>query len=257
MEASWRAWGPAAWGTQRWMLLGLLGGEHTRRLGRDHTAAAVAVVCFSVLFWVAYRSILQCCLQDSPCRLNNIAATLACQRHPHHPPLRCRSPMHLQGGDVVCCDGCRAVYHLACINMESLPEDDFFCPQCSCKECGTACTDHHPAASVLCDTVPVHTRALQVRCLSCREPSILAHTARPSIHNRHALGAYGLPPAAKTVPGQQAACWPWLRVSPAVEAVAAAAAHGPPGEWQHRQQPAATACCRPRQRAGGRQTSRA
>lgn len=70
--------------------------------------------------------------------------------------------MLLQGGDVVCCDGCRAVYHLACINMESLPDEDFFCPLCSCKECNGPCRDRHPAVSIQTEMVPVHTRPLKV-----------------------------------------------------------------------------------------------
>lgn len=70
--------------------------------------------------------------------------------------------LRFQGGDVVCCDGCRAVYHLACIDLAALPSDDFFCPLCSCKQCKGPCNTPHPAFSIQTETVPVHTKTLKV-----------------------------------------------------------------------------------------------
>ncbi|KAK9842445.1 hypothetical protein WJX81_000518 [Elliptochloris bilobata] len=36
-----------------------------------------------------------------------------------------------QGGELLCCDGCRAVFHLACLRMASVPPGDWFCAVCA------------------------------------------------------------------------------------------------------------------------------
>jgi hypothetical protein len=34
------------------------------------------------------------------------------------------------GGDLMCCDGCPAAYHPACVGLKEVPDDDFYCPAC-------------------------------------------------------------------------------------------------------------------------------
>lgn len=34
------------------------------------------------------------------------------------------------GGDLICCDGCDAVYHAECVGISVVPEGDWFCPTC-------------------------------------------------------------------------------------------------------------------------------
>ncbi|CAB1113455.1 unnamed protein product [Ectocarpus sp. CCAP 1310/34] len=34
------------------------------------------------------------------------------------------------GGDLICCDGCEAVYHPECVGLSVVPEGDWFCPAC-------------------------------------------------------------------------------------------------------------------------------
>lgn len=65
-------------------------------------------------------------------------------------------------GDVVCCDGCRAVFHLACLDMQSLPDADFYCPLCTCKQCQRCVRTPHPALCVETHMLPVHTKTLPV-----------------------------------------------------------------------------------------------
>ena len=65
-------------------------------------------------------------------------------------------------GDVACCDGCRAVYHLSCIGLEQLPEDDWFCPLCHCRECKEACRGEEDPLFINTKLVPVIPKQLQV-----------------------------------------------------------------------------------------------
>ncbi|CAN0483194.1 unnamed protein product, partial [Hapterophycus canaliculatus] len=34
------------------------------------------------------------------------------------------------GGDLICCDGCDAVYHPECVGISVVPDGDWFCPAC-------------------------------------------------------------------------------------------------------------------------------
>eukprot|EP00743_Colponemidia_sp_Colp-15_P006369 GILK01006855.1.p1 GENE.GILK01006855.1~~GILK01006855.1.p1 ORF type:complete len:854 (-),score=175.20 GILK01006855.1:90-2651(-) len=44
------------------------------------------------------------------------------------------------GGDLMCCDKCPLVWHLACIDLETIPEGDWFCPACTSGKQGTYAT---------------------------------------------------------------------------------------------------------------------
>ena len=45
----------------------------------------------------------------------------------------CRACARVQGGSLLCCDGCPASYHLRCIgeHAKSLPPGDWLCPECA------------------------------------------------------------------------------------------------------------------------------
>jgi hypothetical protein len=40
------------------------------------------------------------------------------------------------GGMLICCDLCPSTFHLTCMELEAVPEEDWFCPNCRCAICG-------------------------------------------------------------------------------------------------------------------------
>jgi len=36
-----------------------------------------------------------------------------------------------KGGELLCCDSCRAAFHLACISLAEVPPGDWFCAVCA------------------------------------------------------------------------------------------------------------------------------
>ncbi|KAG0626598.1 hypothetical protein M758_2G136800 [Ceratodon purpureus] len=39
------------------------------------------------------------------------------------------------GGILICCDHCPSTYHLACMEMQEVPADNWYCPNCRCAIC--------------------------------------------------------------------------------------------------------------------------
>ncbi|RHN56522.1 putative histone acetyltransferase chromatin regulator PHD family [Medicago truncatula] len=40
------------------------------------------------------------------------------------------------GGELILCDQCPSAYHKNCLNLEGIPDGDWFCPSCRCGICG-------------------------------------------------------------------------------------------------------------------------
>lgn len=63
---------------------------------------------------------------------------------------------------MVCCDGCRSIWHMACAGLQFIPEGDFFCPLCCCSACGQACTGPRVDLDCQPELLPVVAADMQV-----------------------------------------------------------------------------------------------
>ncbi|KAI7751862.1 hypothetical protein M8C21_021327 [Ambrosia artemisiifolia] len=54
------------------------------------------------------------------------------------------------GGDLICCDGCPSTFHQNCLDLPTLPQGDWLCPNCTCKYCNIACTKATEASLLTC-----------------------------------------------------------------------------------------------------------
>lgn len=50
--------------------------------------------------------------------------------------------VHFRLGDLLCCETCSAVYHLACVDppLEEVPDDDWLCSICRAHQVGYTST---------------------------------------------------------------------------------------------------------------------
>lgn len=101
------------------------------------------------------------------------------------------------GGDLMCCDGCPGAYHPACLGLENVPNEPWFCPACIQVRSGCAVGLWGSAVCLVCqgcagsahtDTVPSRMNraplpalpalgacllipATLSTCFSCRPPA--------------------------------------------------------------------------------------
>ncbi|KAJ4952174.1 hypothetical protein NE237_029006 [Protea cynaroides] len=71
------------------------------------------------------------------------------------------------GGMLILCDSCRSSYHLSCVGIEDVPNEDWFCPSCRCGICGLrSSSSSDQSFSGICYQC---SRQYHVDCLSSRE----------------------------------------------------------------------------------------
>ncbi|CAI8588460.1 unnamed protein product [Vicia faba] len=59
------------------------------------------------------------------------------------------------GGNIILCDRCPSSFHLCCLGLDQVPENDWFCPSCCCKvcrrpKCKQECKDHMDNIVLVC-----------------------------------------------------------------------------------------------------------
>ncbi|XP_058775633.1 increased DNA methylation 1-like [Vicia villosa] len=59
------------------------------------------------------------------------------------------------GGDIILCDRCPSSFHISCLGLDHVPEDDWFCSTCCCKvcrrpKCKQECKDHMDNNVLVC-----------------------------------------------------------------------------------------------------------
>ena len=84
-----------------------------------------------------------------------------------------------QRGFLLCCDGCSAVYHLACVQLTEVPEGEWLCPTCAERPKGdSAVSSHAEMVAALAATqasIPVLSpAAAPAAALSAVPPAALA-----------------------------------------------------------------------------------
>ncbi|KAJ1273613.1 hypothetical protein BS78_06G295400 [Paspalum vaginatum] len=60
------------------------------------------------------------------------------------------------GGELLCCDNCPSTYHQACLSTKELPEDSWYCHNCTCQICGRPVSEKE-----------VSTFSAVFKCLQC------------------------------------------------------------------------------------------
>ncbi|PON98417.1 Methyltransferase [Trema orientale] len=45
------------------------------------------------------------------------------------------------GGELICCDSCPSTFHKACLSTQEVPEGSWYCPNCTCRICGSLVDD--------------------------------------------------------------------------------------------------------------------
>lgn len=54
------------------------------------------------------------------------------------------------GGELVLCDSCPAAFHTGCLDLDSIPDGDWFCYRCRCGYCGGNCFSEEAGKTILC-----------------------------------------------------------------------------------------------------------
>ncbi|XVE86498.1 hypothetical protein DITRI_Ditri18aG0038400 [Diplodiscus trichospermus] len=68
------------------------------------------------------------------------------------------------GGGLIICDHCPCAYHLSCINLKTVPSENWFCPSCCCGLCGLRVSNSD--SELFTKACLQCTRQYHVACLS-------------------------------------------------------------------------------------------
>ncbi|GAB2272904.1 hypothetical protein Dimus_007721 [Dionaea muscipula] len=74
------------------------------------------------------------------------------------------------GGKLILCDQCPSSFHASCLNLQDIPEDDWFCPSCCCAICSKSKFDGDTGQVTDTSTIFCHQceRQYHVGCLRDR-----------------------------------------------------------------------------------------
>ncbi|KAK4761969.1 hypothetical protein SAY87_029853 [Trapa incisa] len=97
------------------------------------------------------------------------------------------------GGDLIFCDGCPLTFHQSCLNVQVPSQEDWYCPNCRCRYCGSA--GEHVSSKCSAVVGELHTcnlceRRFHKSCIKDMDGLVDSVTSDPSLCSGKCRGLF-------------------------------------------------------------------